>query len=99
MTHIQTAVRGNTVTLTFPQDIPQKCRDYHIDLPKDLKQYIAVLLYKNSAVSIGKAAELADMDPVAFQFFLSSAHIPISNLSFQDVMADVKKIEQVKAHL
>jgi predicted HTH domain antitoxin len=94
---IQAKVFGDSVTLTFPGDIPQKCRERHLDLTKDLKRYIAALLYQNSIVSVGKAAELADLGQVDFERFLSMNSIPVSKLSIEDVMADAKKIMQDQA--
>jgi predicted HTH domain antitoxin len=89
---IETTVSNDSLTFILPHDIPQKCHEYNIDLSTDVKRYIAVILYQNSAVSIGKAAQLAGMDRVAFEYFLSNNRIPISNLSLEDVMADAAQV-------
>jgi predicted HTH domain antitoxin len=96
---IKTAVNNDSLTFTLPPDIPQKCQEYNIDLSTDIKRCIAVILYQNSAVSIGKAAQLAGMDRIAFEYYLSNNRIPISNLSFEEVMKDVAQVKADTAAL
>jgi predicted HTH domain antitoxin len=59
-----------------------------------MKRYLAILLYQNSAVSIGKAAQLAGMGRTAFEYYLSHNNIPISNLSFEEVMQDAAQVKK-----
>jgi predicted HTH domain antitoxin len=94
MTQIQTTVGTDSLTFILPHDIPLKCQEHHIDLPTDMKRYIAVILYQNSVVSIGKAAQLAGMDRIAFEYYLANNKIPISNLSFEDVMRDAAQVKE-----
>jgi predicted HTH domain antitoxin len=61
---------------------------------REAKRLIATKLYLDESVSIGKAAEIAGMDRVAFETYLSARQIPISLLTFEDVMADVEKIRK-----
>jgi predicted HTH domain antitoxin len=96
---IETAVNNDSLTFTLPPDIPQKCQEYNIDLSTDVKRYIAIVLYQNSAISIGKAAQLAGMDRIAFEYYLSNNRIPISNLSFEDVMKDAAQVKADAASL
>ncbi|MHC6203769.1 UPF0175 family protein [Breznakiellaceae bacterium SP9] len=75
----------------------EKCENRGFDIQTDLKQCLAVRLYQSSLVSIGKAAELAGMDRIPFEYFLSNNRIPISNLSLDAVLADAEKIKNIPA--
>jgi predicted HTH domain antitoxin len=96
-TKIKSTMCENEIILTIPEYIAEKCRQNGFEVQKDLKQCLAVRLYQNSIVSIGKAAELAGMDRVEFEYFLSNNNIPISNLTLGDIMADVEKLKDIKA--
>lgn len=84
-------------------------RVVHIDLPDDLlnllneseqefgtrvKRSLAMHLYTQEIVSIGKAAEIAGMSRLAFENLLSDHYIPISLLGVSDVEADVRKLKR-----
>jgi predicted HTH domain antitoxin len=57
-----------------------------------LSAYIASLLYQKGFISIGRAAELSGKPLHQFQDYLAQNGIPISNLTFDQVMADAGKI-------
>jgi predicted HTH domain antitoxin len=63
---------------------------------QETKRLIAAKLYLDESVSIGKAAEIAGMGRIAFETYLSSRQIPISLLTFEDVMADAEKIRKLQ---
>jgi len=44
-------------------------------------------------LSIGKAAELAEMSRVNFEIYLSENKIPVSNLDYSDVSGDLEKLK------
>jgi predicted HTH domain antitoxin len=64
---------------------------------QEAKRLIAAKLYLDESVSIGKAAEIAGTGRVAFETWLSSMKIPISLLSFEEVMADAEKIHKLRS--
>jgi predicted HTH domain antitoxin len=96
-TIIEAAVQDNKIILELPENIMQGCKEAGFDIQNDIKKCLAVRLYQKSLVSIGKAAELAGMDRVDFEYYLSNNRIPISNLSLEDIMADVEKLKNTRA--
>jgi predicted HTH domain antitoxin len=64
---------------------------------QETKRLIAAKLYLDESVSIGKAAEIAGMGRIAFETWLSSMQIPISLLTFEEVMADAEKIRELRS--
>jgi predicted HTH domain antitoxin len=81
-------------TFQLTVELPQTVKDLLPNAEQELKQYLAVKLYQNQSVSIGKAAEIACMDTIEFQYCLAAQKIPISNLSFEQVMADADAVSQ-----
>ena len=84
-------------------------RTVHIDLPDDLlnllneseqefgirvKRSLAMHLYTREIVSIGKAAQIAEMSRHAFENMLAEHRIPISLLGVSEVEADVRKLKR-----
>jgi predicted HTH domain antitoxin len=50
------------ITIDMPADIAGILNRQNTDLQKEIKQYLALKLYQQSLLTIGKAAELAGMN-------------------------------------
>jgi predicted HTH domain antitoxin len=61
-------------------------------LGRRLQVWGAISLYLEGKVSIGKAAEIAEMPKGMFEDYLADHHVPISLLTIEDVMGDLEKI-------
>ncbi len=79
-----------TNTLEIPQDILDSAR---IKLP-DLKVEIALLLYSQYRLSIGKARELATMSLWEFRQLLGIRKIP-AHYDIDDLNTDVATLKQI----
>jgi predicted HTH domain antitoxin len=49
-------------------------------------------LYIQQKITIGKAAQIADVTRFQFETLLSEYKIPISNLDMEDVLGDIEKL-------
>jgi predicted HTH domain antitoxin len=85
---------SDTYQLTI--ELPALVKSLLPNPEQEAKRLIAAKLHLDESVTIGKAAEIAGMGRVAFETYLSSRQIPISLLSFEDVMADAKKIRKLR---
>lgn len=81
------------ITLELPSDILLTLNESKSELIKRIKFSLAVQLYLQQKITIGKAAQIAEMSRIDFETNLSESKIPISNLSFDDVLADIKKLK------
>lgn len=63
----------------------------------ELRFDLAVGLYVNKSVSLGKAAEVAKMDVIRFQRELGKRQIPM-NYGVDDFRQDLKTIEFLRSH-
>jgi len=67
-----------------PDDMP---------LEQRMRVWAAISLYLERKVSVGKAAELAEMNYGEFQDYLGGHQIPVSFLTLEEVLKDVEKIK------
>jgi predicted HTH domain antitoxin len=84
---------SDTFQLTI--ELPQTVKDFLPDTGQETKRLIAVKLYQDRSVSIGRAAEIANMNRIDFETYLSKQKIPISNLTYEQVMADVTSLDEL----
>jgi predicted HTH domain antitoxin len=77
------------LTIELPQTVKALLPD------TEVKRLIATKLYQDRSVSIGRAAEIANMNRIDFETYLSKQKIPISNLTYEQVMADVASLDEL----
>lgn len=82
-----------TISIDFPSDILLAINESESELKKRIKISLAVRLYKAGKLTIGKAAQVSGLSRYAFESYLSENNIPISNLTFEDVMGDLDKLK------
>ena len=81
-----------TIHIELPADILLTLNENEQELKQRIKQALAVQLYRKQKVTLGKAAQIADLSRLVFENLLAENDIPISNLSLEDVLSDVEKL-------
>lgn len=61
---------------------------------EELRQELAIIFYKRGNISLGKAAEFAQMHKIAFQRLLAERRIPL-NYDIADLEEDLKTLEKL----
>ncbi len=82
-----------TINIDLPSDILLTLNESEKELKKRIKISLAVQLYIHQKVTIGKAAQIAEMSRFQFETFLSENEIPISSLELKDVLSDIEKLK------
>ncbi len=82
-----------TIHIDLPSDILLTLNESEKELKKRIKIALAIQLYVQQKVTIGKAAQIADLSRLQFETVLSEYHIPISLLGVDEVLADAKKLK------
>lgn len=82
-----------TINIELPADILLTLNESEQELKKQIRTYFAVQLYLQDKVTIGKAAQIADMSRLEFETFLSQKNISISRLDLEDVLGDAAKLD------
>jgi predicted HTH domain antitoxin len=80
-----------SITIDFPSDILLALNENENELKKNIKISLAIRLYSLQKLTIGKAAQLAGLSRLEFETLLSENLITISNLTFEEVLEDIKK--------
>ncbi len=82
-----------SVAIELPSDILLVLNESEGKLKQEIKLALAVRLYQREKVTIGKAAQIAGLSRLAFETALSESGIPISALSFEEIMHDASKLK------
>ena len=83
-----------TINIDFPSDILLTLNESEKELKKRIKYSLAIQLYIQQKVTIGKAAQIAELSRFQFETILSENRIPISFLELDDVLEDIKKMKK-----
>lgn len=81
-----------TISIEFPSDIFLTLNESVEELGHQLKVLFAAKLCLQQKVTIGKAAQIAGLKKLEFENWLAENEIPISNLSYDDILKDAKKL-------
>ena len=65
-------------------------------ISRELKLLSAIELFREHKISMGKAAEFADMDKYMFQKELVSREIPIIDYDIEDVIAEADMLKKLR---
>lgn len=82
-----------SITIDFPSDILLALNETEAELKQRIKTSLAIRLYNLQKLTLGKAAQLSGLSRFEFETMLSENEIPISNLTINDVMDDIKKLQ------
>lgn len=81
-----------TVQIDLPSDILLTLNESEGELAKRIKCSLAVQLYNQQKVTLGKAAQIAGFSRIDFERYLVENNLPISTLSLDDVRSDINKL-------
>ena len=81
-----------TISIDFPSDILLALNESENELKRDIKIALAIRLYSLQKLTIGKAAQVAGVSRFEFETLLADHKIPISDLTYEDVLRDYQKL-------
>lgn len=81
-----------SITIELPSDILLTLNESVVELQKRIQLTLAMQLYLEKKITIGKAAQIAQMSRLNFEELLSDHGIPISSLELEDILDDIQKI-------
>lgn len=83
----------HTINIDLPADILLTLNESEEELKKRIKISLAIQLYAQQKVTIGKAAQIAELSRLQFETLLSEHNIPISLLELDDVLGDIEELK------
>ncbi len=81
-------------TLELPEEITSVCKVRRDELGSFFRKIIAIELYREGLVSLGKAADIAGLDRIAMMDLLRERKVPIQ-YGTDDLEKDIKTLEMV----
>ena len=82
-----------TINIDLPADILLTLNESENELKTRIKVSLAVQLYTQQKVTLGKAAQIAGMSRLKFETILSENEVPISYLNLDDILRDADKLK------
>jgi predicted HTH domain antitoxin len=82
-----------TILIDLPSDILLTLNESQQELKQRIKFSLALQLYIQQKITIGKAAQIAEMSRFQFESALSDLKIPISALELEEVLQDAQKLK------
>jgi predicted HTH domain antitoxin len=86
---------SDTYQLTI--EIPQTVKTLMPDVDQEVKKFLAMKLYQNHSISMGRAAEIAGINRIDFEFLLAENNIPIPSQTYEEVIADADRIARLRS--
>ncbi|MFK7971638.1 MAG: UPF0175 family protein [Bacteroidia bacterium] len=85
---------AQTISIDFPSDILLTINESEQELKKRIKLSLAIQLYSQLKITLGKASQIAGMSRLEFEATLSDMNIPLSLIEIGDVLGDVEKLRR-----
>ena len=85
-------MRLQSIHIDLPSDILLTLNESEEELKKRIKISLAMHLFVQQKVTLGKAAQIAELSRFQFETLLSNYKIPISSLELEDVLGDIEKL-------
>lgn len=85
-------MKNITIPVNIPSDIFVSINKTEQELKDHLQVTIAVMLFNESKLTIGKATQLSGLSRQEFEKILSRNEISVSHLSLEEILADVDKL-------
>ena len=88
-------MKSITVPVDVPVDVLVALNESEQELKKRFQVAIAMMLFQEGKLTLGKAIQLASVSRFEFEKSLVKNKIPISNLSFDQIMSDADTISDL----
>lgn len=79
--------------IDLPSDILLTLNESEDRLKQRITTLLAIQLYEEGKVTVGKASQIAGVSRLDFENMLAEKKISISTLELEDVMSDVQKLK------
>ncbi len=87
-------MRTVELKLNVPEEIFYTLNENKKDFSKKIKFYTARELFKEHKLSMGKAAELAEMNKIDFMFELGKYDVPVIDYDEDDFKEELERISK-----
>ena len=84
-----------TVPIDLPSDLLLILNESEQELKNHIQLTIAISLYQEERLTIGKAIQVSGLSRYEFERELAKRKIAVSNLSLDQIMSDIEKLSDL----
>ncbi|CAD5277705.1 MULTISPECIES: UPF0175 family protein [Imperialibacter] len=88
-------MKNVTIPVEIPSDIMLALNESEEELKDHLQVAVAIMLFHEGKLTIGKAIQLSGLTRYEFEKSLAKSNLPVSNPSIEQVMADLETIKKL----
>jgi len=88
-------MKNVTIPVDIPSDILVALNESEQELKSHFQVAIAIMLFHEGKLTIGKAIQLSGLTRYEFEKALDKSNIPVSNPDFDQVMKDLDSISDL----
>lgn len=87
-------MKAQTISFEFPKEILLAINENENDFKNRVKLNLAIELFQNQKLTLGKATQFAGLSRFEFETKLALKNISISSLELEDILNDIKELEK-----
>jgi len=84
-----------TIPLNIPKDLFITLNESEQELKTHFQTAIAIMLFQDGKLTIGKATQLSELSRFEFEKALAKSKIPVSQLNIDEILSDVNKLKDL----
>ena len=84
-----------TIPLNIPKDLFITLNESEQELKTHFQTAIAIMLFQDGKLTIGKATQLSGLSRFEFEKALAKSKIPVSQLNIDEILSDVNKLKDL----
>lgn len=84
-----------TIPIEVPSDLLIALNSTEIELQNQFQVEIAILLFNQQKLTIGKAIQLSKLTRREFEKELANRQVPVSQLNIEQILSDVEKLKNL----
>ena len=88
-------MKNITIPVEIPSDLFIALNESEQELKSHFQTSIAIMLFQEGKLSIGKAIQLSGISRIEFEKALAKNKIPVSQLNLNEIINDVDKMKDL----
>ncbi|HKL32511.1 MAG TPA: UPF0175 family protein [Tangfeifania sp.] len=88
-------MKNITIPIEIPADLMIVLNESEQEIKSHFQASIAMMLFKEGKLTIGKANQLSGLTRFEFEKLLAKNKIPISDLKVNQIFSDVEKMQEL----
>ena len=88
-------MKNITIPVVVPSDMLIALNETEQELKSHFQVSIAMMLFQEGKLTLGKSIQLSGLTRFEFEKSLAKNKIPVSNLSLEQIISDVEKLENI----